>query len=168
MEKRSFDDVYRDMFKPVYNYIYMQLLNKELAEDIVSDAFMKAYRAYDKYSPAVSSEKTWIFRIAKNLLIDHYRRTGTRKEYIPGDEVLEAVSYNDKELEAIENDTNRIVYQVLSFLREEEREIITMRYIREMSNPEIAQEMGTNAKAVSERIRRILNKCRRIMDENKI
>ncbi len=168
MEKRSFEEVYRDHFKPVYNYIYMQLLDRETAEDIVSDAFMKAFRAYDTFSPSVSSEKTWLFRIARNLLIDFYRRAGRSKEFNPGDEVLEAASYNDKELAAIEDDTNRVVYQVLSYLREEEREILLMRYIREMSNPEIAQETGLSPKSVSERIRRILAKCRKIMEQKRL
>ena len=124
MEKRSFEAVYRDHFKPLYNYIYMQLLNREQAEDIVSEAFLKAYKAYASYSPDLASEKTWLFRIAKNLLIDYYRKAGTHAEYTPGDEILGIIPYDDKELAAIEDDTNRTVYKVLSYLKPAEREII--------------------------------------------
>ena len=165
MERKPFEAVYRENYKPIYNYIFMQLLHRQEAEDIVSDVFMKAYDAYVFYDPSSASEKTWLFRIAKNRLIDHYRRRAVRPVDTVEDEVLEAVPTDGGEFDAIEDDTNRIVYSVLSRLRPEEREILLMRYIREMKNPEIAAELGIAEKAASERIRRALAKCRKIMEE---
>ena len=80
------------------------------------------------------------------------------------DEALSAIPGEDRELEAIQDDTNRIVYCVLKQLRDEEREILLMRYIQGLKNSEIACEMGIAEKAVSERIRRALAKSRKIME----
>lgn len=165
MEKTTFAQLYEDNYKALYNYVYMRLLHRQEAEDIVSDVFMKALDAYDTYDPAVSSERTWLFRIAKNRLTDYYRRRAINPVQVMEDEALSAIPGEDRELEAIQDDTNRIVYCVLKELRDEEREILLMRYIQGLKNPEIARELGIAEKAVSERIRRALAKCRKIMEE---
>ncbi len=165
MERRPFEEVYEEHYKALYNYVYMQLLHRQDAEDIVADVFTRAYNAYDTYDPRTASEKTWLFRIAKNRLTDWYRRRAVAPVQTAQDEVLEAVPDEDDEYAAIEDDTNRTVYRVLRQLRDEEREILLARYIRKMKNPEIAAELGIADKAVSERIRRALAKCRRIMDD---
>ena len=165
MGTKSFEEIYKENFRAVYNYVYMQLLHREETEDIVSDVFVKAYAAYGSYSPSVASEKTWLFRIAKNLLIDYYRHKAASPVELAEDEVLEAVPSDKDEFASIEDDTNRTVYLVLEQLRIEEREILVMRYIRGMKNPQIAKELGIADKAVSERIRRALAKCRKIMEK---
>ena len=165
MNNRSFEEVYMDNYKPLYNYIYMQLLHRQDAEDIFSEVFIKAMDAYESYNPFAASEKTWLFRIAKNSLIDYYRHNAANPVNMAEDEELATVPYDDPELEAIEDDTNRIVYLVLKQLRAEEREILLMRHIRLMKNPEIAQELGITEKAVSECIRRVLIKCHKIMEQ---
>lgn len=165
MSKKPFDEVFREFYKPLYNYVYMQLLCRQDAEDIVSETFTRAYRAYESYQPSIASEKTWLFRIAKNLLVDYYRRRAASPERQADDEELNAVPADGDEYAEIEEDTNRIVYLVLRQLRTEEREILLMRYVKDMKNPEIASELGISAKSVSERIRRALAKCRKLMDE---
>lgn len=164
MEKKTFEQVYEDNFSYVYNYVYMQLLHKENTEDIVSEAFMKAYSVFDKYDASLASEKTWLCRIAKNLLIDNYRKNASNKVDAVESEVLEAVPC-DGEYEAVEDETNAIVFKLLSELKEDEREILTMKYTLEMSNPDIAEILGINAKAVCERVRRALKKCEKIGNE---
>ena len=142
----------------------MQLLHRQDAEDIVAEVFTRAYGAYASYDPAAASEKTWLFRIARNRLTDWYRRRAVSPVSAAEDEVLEAVPDEDDAYAALEDDTNRTVYRVLRGLRPEEREILLMRYIRGMKNPEIAAELGIADKAVSERIRRALAKSRRLLE----
>ncbi|MCR5499132.1 MAG: sigma-70 family RNA polymerase sigma factor [Acetatifactor sp.] len=159
---KSFEEIFREYYKPIYNYVYMQILHREEAEDLVSDIFIKAMNAYDSYDPAKASAKTWLFRIAKNHLIDHYRKQAAHPTYVTEDEVLEAIPSQRDDYAGIEDETNKTVYAVLSQLRPEERGILVMKYIWELKNPEIARELGINEKAVSERVRRALAKCGKI------
>ena len=162
---KSFEEIFREYYKPIYNYVYMQILHREEAEDLVSDIFIKAMNAYDSYDPSMASEKTWLFRIAKNHLIDHYRRLAAHPTYVTEDEVLEAIPSKQDDFAAIEDETNKTVYLVLSHLRTEERNILVMRYVWDLKNPEIASELGINEKAVSERIRRAIAKAGKVAKE---
>ena len=165
MGRKPFDEIYEEYYRSVYNYVYMQLLHRQDAEDIVSEVFTKAYSAYDTYQPSLASEKTWLLRIARNALTDHYRRRASHPTADVEDETLEAVPDEDDPFAAVEDDTNRTVSLVLRELRPEEREILLMRYQQDMKNPAIAQELGINEKAVSERIRRALAKSRAILQK---
>ena len=162
---KSFGEIFEEYYKPIYNYVYMQVLCREEAEDLVSDVFMKAMNAYDSYNPSLASEKTWLFRIARNHLIDHYRRKASRLTFVTEDEILEAIPSGRDDYASIEDETNKTVYLVLSHLKTEERRILLMRYVWELKNPEIAGELGINEKAVSERIRRALAKCKKIAED---
>ena len=66
------------------------------------------------------------------------------------------------------NPVNREAYEILSKLNDNERELIAMIYFQGLSNPEIGQILGINAKAVSERHRRLLAKCRKLEGDKKL
>ena len=166
-KKEPFEKVYEKQFSNIYNFIYSQLLHKERTEDVASDVFIKAMSSYDRYDPAISSVRTWLTNIARNTLIDEYRKAGIRnhqsldsEELTPADEP----SYEDeypifKEAEALE------VHQLLEKLSPRERELVAMLYFENMKNEEIGQVLGINAKAVCERHRRLLVKMRNIATE---
>ena len=166
-KKEPFEKVYEKQFSNIYNFIYSQLLHKERTEDVVSDVFIKAMSNYDRYDPAISSVRTWLTNIARNTLIDEYRKTSIRnhqsldsEELTPADEP----SYEDeypifKEAETLE------VHQLLEKLSPRERELVAMLYFQNMKNEEIGQVLGINAKAVCERHRRLLVKMRNIAAE---
>ena len=157
-KKEPFEKVYEKQFSNIYNFIYSQLLHKERTEDVVSDVFIKAMSSYDRYDPAISSVRTWLTNIARNTLIDEYRKAGIRnhqsldsEELTPADEP----SYED-EYPIFE------VHQRLEKLSPRERELVAMLYFENMKNEEIGQVLGINAKAVCERHRRLLVKMRNI------
>ncbi|MCR5154447.1 MAG: sigma-70 family RNA polymerase sigma factor, partial [Lachnospiraceae bacterium] len=119
------------------------------------------------YDPAKAGERTWLCTIAKNLLCDLYRKNASNKSDLVEDSVLEAIPYED-EYAAVEDDTNKIVYKILEDLNDEEREIISMRYMMDMKNPDIAEVLKISPKAVSERIRRALAKCKKVAEKNNL
>ena len=164
-KKRSFEAVYEEHFSYVYNMIYMHLLHKETAEDLTSEAFIKAYSAYDRYDPSIASEKTWLANIANRLLIDNYRAKERNKTDLASDEILNVIPDEEDEYEKLVDTTNQEVYQLLNKLDEEERHLLILRYFMAAKNPEIAEELGISAKAVSERYRRLLVKCRKLMED---
>lgn len=162
--KRPFEIVYQDHFSYIYNIIYMRVLRHELAEDLTSDTFLKAIHAYDRYDATKASERTWLASIARNRLIDYYRSSERQRVDHIEDETLSALPSTDAETGEI-LEANDTVRRILSHLSEEERDLLVMRYYEDKTNPEIADILEINAKAVSERFRRLHAKCQRIADE---
>ena len=156
-DKPDFAEVYERDYSYVYNYIYMLVMHRENTEDLVSDVFMKAMAHYDGFDPAKASTRTWLCTIARNCLIDYFRKNGRRKtENLEDAPEPSAVD----EYEILKNPINKEVYRLLEQLSPEERELLTMIYVQELKNPQIGEILGINAKAVSERHRRLLAKLR--------
>lgn len=70
---QGFEQMYEKFFPKIYNYVFYQILSKEDTEDIVSTVFMKVARNAQNYDESKATLSTWIYRIAKNTLIDYYR-----------------------------------------------------------------------------------------------
>lgn len=167
-KKLPFEEVYEEHFSYVYNMVYMHLLNREKAEDVTSEVFEKAYAAYDRYDPSLASERTWLCTIANRQLINQYRSKASSKVDYVGDEILNVVPDTDEALEDLTDGSKEAVSSLLSLLTPEERHLLLLRYFMDKPNPEIAEELGINPKAVSERYRRLLEKCRKLMAEHNI
>ena len=71
-DKGALDKLVRKHYPQIYNYIYRYTGNKELAEDLTQETFLKLTRAIGRYVPAAKFA-TFLYRIAQNTIIDHYR-----------------------------------------------------------------------------------------------
>ena len=160
--KESFEIVYEKYFSDIYNFIYGQILHRERAEDLVSDVFVKAMTNYERFDPSRASVRTWLTNIARNTLIDDYRKNSIRKSVSLDDEDNYTEPSYEDEYKILKEDDEREVYRILSLLSETERELAGMIYFQNMKNNEIGEILGINAKAVSERRRRLLAKCRKL------
>ena len=161
-DKPDFAEVYEREYSYVYNYIYMQVMHRENTEDLVSEIFIKAMKHYDSYNPSIASERTWLTNIARNTLIDEYRKS-SKAQVFSLDAETEYVEPSEEDTYPImQNPVNAEAQAILSKLNDSERELIAMIYFQNLSNPEIGEILGINAKAVSERHRRLLAKCRKL------
>ncbi|MEI7720314.1 MAG: sigma-70 family RNA polymerase sigma factor [bacterium] len=84
----AFETLVGRHLKPVYSFVVRFVGNKEEAEDIVQETFLKAWKSIKKYEPKTSKFKTWIMRIARNTAIDYLRK----KKHIP----FSQFSYTDE------------------------------------------------------------------------
>ena len=71
--QRAFRELLKRYERPVFSLIYRMVRDRALAEDLSQEAFIRAFRAIDKYNPGYKFS-SWIFKIAHNLTIDHLRR----------------------------------------------------------------------------------------------
>ena len=117
---------------------------------------------YDSFDPSRASVRTWLTNIARNTLIDDYRKNSIRKSVSLDDEDNYTEPSYEDEYRVLKEDDEREVYRILSLLSESERELAGMIYFQNMKNNEIGEILGINAKAVSERRRRLLAKCRKL------
>jgi RNA polymerase sigma-70 factor (ECF subfamily) len=136
------------------------MLHREDAEDVTEDTFIKAMKSYDGYDPDKASYITWLCTIARNSLIDHVRKAHSDK-IVPFDETFDKGAI-DKELESLTDDTQKRVAKIMAHLRQEERELLSMRYGLEMDYAQIAKIVGIEPKAAAKRVERLLKKCKEI------
>lgn len=171
-----FEKVYDEHYGSIYNAVYMRILNRESTEDIVQDIFIKAFRAYDRFDPKLASVSTWLNRIATNTLYDHFRKNGTiggqiSRQAVSVDDCVEQgmePGVEDSELTKLIDEQASEAYVILKHLKPEERELLSLRFGLELSYKEIAEQVNAKEKAVGARINRILEKCRRIADSERI
>lgn len=159
-DSEEFRKIYDKYFSCVYNSVYAMVHNIDNTEDIVSETFLRAWNSFESYNPKLAKPQTWLCNIARNLMYDRWR-SESKKETVNIDSIEEPaapeVTYDFENVENIQ------VEYLLSKLSEEERSLLSMRFYMNMKNPEIAEELSITTKAVSERYRRLLDKCKKIL-----
>ncbi len=127
----------------IYRYVILRIGTKEVAEDIVSEIFLSAWKHRTRYNPDKASSKTWLFTIAKNALIDHYRKTKPQSELSEniqdGTDLVETTHWNLLSDE---------IQTALQKLTKEQREIVELRVWHGFSHAEIAQLVAKDERAV--------------------
>lgn len=131
--------IYRDYHDKVFGYVISKVLNKENAEDLTSEIFLKIYEKLDTFDDTKASISTWIYTVTRNTMTDYYR---TRKVF---DEVAEEIpdeTNNSIEEEICNTEMLEILAEGLKTLEERERDIIIFRYYKNESLKDIADKMG--------------------------
>lgn len=159
--KPDFGEVYEQYYDRIYKYTYTILLDREMAEDVVSETFLLALKHYDSYDPGKASIATWLSRIAHNQAINLVRSASYKKRaempeyYEPADTGETSRAAEDRHL----------ITELYSRLTEEEREFLNMRFVMDLKDSEIAGMIGISAKAVNKRYQRLLAKCRDLIGD---
>ena len=157
----------------VFSSIYMTVRDTVLAEDIFQDTFIKVintirlgnYHEEGKFFQ-------WVMRIANNLKIDYYRKVQRLPSFESNDEfdIFDVISTHEDSIEQkliqeqIYSDLNRLV----TYLPEEQREVLEMRIYQEYSFKEIAEMTGVSINTALGRMRYALINLRKIIDKNKV
>lgn len=163
MERKHFPEFYRTNVKRVYRFLYYRVGgDKEVAEDLTQDVFLKALNAFDRYDPAVS-ESSWIYTIARNHLINH-----VQKQH-PGVE-LETIENTDwdkvdwAERLSASHDEKRLL-QAISKLPGEDAEIVRLKYLEGWPYEDIAEKLGKTAGALRVQAHRTLKELKKILKQ---
>lgn len=165
-DPRAFGELYDYYFPKVFRYVSWRVGNQRDTEDIVSTVFMRALDKLDSFTPQQdASFSSWLFRIAHNAVVDHYR-TQIKRVYVDIDDVPEI------EDDVLLPDTlaeRKNVFQhaqrMVNTLPERQKEIVSMRFFADMRNKDIAQVLGIAEKSVASSLARALATLRDTMDE---
>ena len=161
-------------FQPrVYGYIMMTVKNREIADDIFQDTFVKVI---NKLKTGTYTEEgkfiQWVLRIAHNLIIDHFRRESRVKMVRSNDEydVFNQIPLFDPnaEEEMIKAQTLAKVKAMINYLPDSQKEVLTMRMYQQMSFKEISEETGVSINTALGRMRYALINLRKMMEEQNI
>jgi RNA polymerase sigma-70 factor (ECF subfamily) len=161
-DARAFDELFIRYKKPILNFIYRLIGNKETAEDVALEAFMKVYENISIYDPN-KKFSTWLYTIARNLAKNSLRD----KKYFKDRSIEEAIAEGDETLHlkdmiedsslrpdviAQDNELAEEAQKVLNGLSEEYREVITLCSIQELTYEEAAKILGCSIATVSNRL----------------
>ena len=168
----AFDTLLGRYKSSVYSYIYYIVQDKELAEDIFQETFVKVIVTIKQGGYTENGKfKAWIMRIAHNLVIDSFRQE--RSENTISNDEVEVDLFNNRDLceETIEDSLVR--RQVLSDVRklvkhlpDNQREVLEMRYYQDLSFKEIADLTGVSINTALGRMRYAILNMRRMAEEN--
>jgi len=143
----AFGQLYDAYMERIYRFVYFRVEDQQTAEDITSQVFLKAWSNLDRFSFNRTPYLAWLYTIAHNAVIDHYR---TRKVTTALDDVQ--LSQPDHS-EAVENDIDltaemQSVKTALQALTDDQQKVLTLKFIEGMSNNEIAHQLGKREGAI--------------------
>jgi RNA polymerase sigma factor (sigma-70 family) len=136
----NWDEVYAEQLPRVLNFFRYRCSSLAEAEDLTSITFEKAWRGRDRYRRDKGAFSTWLFTIARNAAVDHYR---ARAPVVPLDEaaaVMVSAATPEDEI-ALRSDAARLA-ELLKTLTDRDRELMALKYGAEMSNRDIARATG--------------------------
>ncbi|NPA27316.1 MAG: RNA polymerase sigma factor [Chloroflexi bacterium] len=163
----AFGELYERYLTDVYKFFFYRTGSRPQAEDLTEDTFFKAWRHLQRLKPEEAGNfRLWLFRIARNTLIDHYR---TRREEAPLEALGEGpVEATDVEERVFHMQDQERVAQALQRLPERLRDVIIYRFLHNFSHEETARLMGLKPNHVRVLQYRALKQLRQLLAEEAV
>lgn len=161
-----FAELYEQYLPKVFRYIQYRVNSMQLAEDLTSTTFEKALVNFSRYSSDKAKFSTWIFSIARNVVIDYYR-VSQRKQTAPLEEAGEVPSKDlSPEEKLFQGEELARLQGYLAQLQQDEQEIIRLKFGAELNNRQIAKMLGLSESNVGTRLYRAVRKLRDSFQES--
>jgi RNA polymerase sigma-70 factor (ECF subfamily) len=140
---RAFEQVYRDHLRDVYSYAYYRVGNHHDAEDLTEQAFLQAYRHFERARRESNGRplRPWLIRIAHNLASNYYRDRSRRPETAIDSVEPPAALHSTEQLVEGRDELRRVIAGV-DQLPGDRREALIMRFALGMDNREISRALG--------------------------
>lgn len=140
-------ELYDRHFDGIYRYLYTRVRHQADAEDLTEQVFLKMVESIQRYKPRGVAFSSWLYRIAHNLLVDRYRRSG-REPIELNDEMRDLRPQTDP-AELVQNsEARRALLEAVQSLTPEQQQVIAMRFIDNLDAGEIARQMRRRPGAI--------------------
>jgi RNA polymerase sigma-70 factor, ECF subfamily len=155
--------LYETYHVKIFRYLYYRVGDKETAEDLTSEVFIRMLRFLGGFQPPGASFQAWLFQIARNICNDHFRKLKSQ-QVVPLEENVgdEKLSVHDT-AERVLNSAH--LKQALDKLSEDQRDVIIMRFIADMSIAEAAQSLNKTEDSIKGLQRRALLSLKDILKD---
>lgn len=163
LELADFDEVVR-LYRPrIFRFLMASLADRDLAESLTQDCFLKAYNARHQFR-GEASLSTWLTRIAMNLVRDYLRNRRMRFWQKTRDSAVDLVDISDwipdsgvsAETSILQRERVRQVWKAVEELSRHQKMVFLMRFVEEMELSEIAEVTGMNTSTVKSHLYRAL------------
>ncbi|MDO8583801.1 MAG: RNA polymerase sigma factor [bacterium] len=150
-DKEAFGKIYDRYVNDIFRFVVLKLPSKETAEDITSEAFLRCWQSIQQ-NVEISHMRAFLYKIARNLVVDHYRRDAAAPKTVTFDDAdtsstVEAnLSDRDKNKVLIEARADvRLLLDRIDRLKEDYRDVLTLRLIDDLSFGDIAKILEKTA-----------------------
>ncbi|MDD2246745.1 MAG: sigma-70 family RNA polymerase sigma factor [Proteiniphilum sp.] len=170
----AFDELLSRHKQPLYAYIFFTVRDTGLAEDIFQDTFIKAIVTIKQGRYTETGKfRAWIMRIAHNLMIDYFRQKKNENTVSNDDYEVDLLNNpslcNDNvEREMVKTQVLSDVRKLIGFLPETQREVLEMRYYKDLSFREIADATGVSINTALGRMRYAILNMRKLAIDNRM
>jgi RNA polymerase sigma-70 factor (ECF subfamily) len=158
----AFAEIYNHFFKKIYQFVYFRVGHKETAEDLAEDVFIKAFSKISSFKS--ENLEGWLYRIARNLVIDYYRqkRVNVNLEELENTLVYESSLIEEANLK----DQQGVLLKLLKELSNEQQVVIKMKFFEDLDNDEIAEILEKTEGAIRVIQHRAIAKLKELIDKN--
>jgi RNA polymerase sigma-70 factor (ECF subfamily) len=155
--------IYDEYFGRIYAYIYHRIGDARVAEDLTADVFLRMLESVKAEKGWQTSLTGWLYRIAHNLVIDHYRRQSKRDGPSLDERLVAAAESTSLRMETLlSQEQLRTAIQTLT---EEQQQVVVLKFVEDLSNAEVARILGKTEGAVKALQHRALVTLRRALGD---
>ncbi|WP_117160716.1 sigma-70 family RNA polymerase sigma factor [Paraliobacillus sp. X-1268] len=166
--KTTFEDIYNRYHQDLFQYIFYMVKDKSLAEDLIQEVYIKVLKSYDSFR-GESSEKTWLFSIARHTTMDSFRKQTRNKQRL-----IDFLNFNKQasdfkdtsrlpeEIVILDEELKDIYYQ-LDKCSLDQKQVLILRYLQSLTIQETADIMGCSTSKVKTTQHRAIKKLQTLL-----
>jgi RNA polymerase sigma-70 factor, ECF subfamily len=146
-DRDALEELYLIHFDRIYSYLHVSVGNRHDAEDLTTQTFLKMLESIGKFRWQSAPFSAWLFRIAHNLAMDHFRanRRWQPEEEVPEPDADESTSAETGALEAI---GRKSMLELIDDLSPEQQQVLTLKFVFNFANAEAATILGKTEGAI--------------------
>src|SRR5437588_11936706 len=146
-DRVALEELYLIHFDRIYSYLHMTVGNKHDAEDLTTQTFLKMLESIGRFRWQSAPFSAWLFRIAHNLSMDHFR---ARRRWQPEEEVPEPIGSEEPSAEmlAMHSIGRQSMMELIETLSPEQQQVLTLKFVFNFSNADVATILGKTEGAI--------------------
>ena len=144
-DEAAFTQIYERYSSQIYRYLYRRVGEVELAKDLHAEVFLRMFEGLAHYEDRGWPLSSWLYRIARDRVIDNVRRASTHR-HVSLEEWERSIEDGSRELDQLVD--REELYQLLANLTDEQRQVIQLRFMADLSIEEVCARTGRNPNSV--------------------
>ena len=146
-DRRALEELYLLHFDRIYSYLHMSVGNRHDAEDLTTQTFLKMLESIGRFRWQSAPFSAWLFRIAHNLAMDHFR---ARRRWQPEEEVPEPPGDEEQsaELAAMQSLGRQSMLELIENLSHEQQQVLTLKFVFNFPNADVATILNKTEGAI--------------------
>ncbi len=165
-DRNALEELYLLHFDRIYSYLHMSVGNRHDAEDLTTQTFLKMLEAIGRFRFQAAPFSAWLFRIAHNLAMDHFRasRRWQPEEEVPEPHGSEQLSAEE---EAFHSIGRKSMLELIEGLSHEQQQVLTLKFVFNFGNGEVATILGKTEGAIKSLQHRALVSLQKQIEQDK-
>jgi RNA polymerase sigma-70 factor (ECF subfamily) len=146
-DRAALEELYLIHFDRIYSYLHMSVGNRHDAEDLTTQTFVKMLESIGRFRWQAAPFSAWLFRIAHNLAMDHFR---ARRRWQPEEEVPEPIGSEEPsaELQAMQSIGRQSMLELIETLSPEQQQVLTLKFVFNFPNTDVAKILDKTEGAI--------------------